>query len=170
MSRPIPTRVVGHLTLQEQRGGGDADEERNKKPWESDLVKQHAVYSLGVYDSARRKHYKIGQFIAPATGRNPDAKLTHFINLDARFALSDTLVFVIGGCQATTQPIYIFATKTLRGQRQAILIGYWPVDYTDPRIGLEKTDDGIIIVPVGDRVTAIQTLIAECKCQVLEHR
>ncbi len=166
LARPIPTRVVGHLNLKER----EEDGEEGKRPWESDLVKKHAVYSLGVYDSARRKHYQIGHFIAPETGRNPDAKLTHFINLDARFALSDTLVFVIGGCQATTHPIYIFATKTLRGQRQAIPIGHWPVDYTDPRIGLEKTDDGIIIVPAGDRVTAYQTLIAECKCQVLEHR
>lgn len=166
LARPIPTRVAGTLTLQETSGKDRAEE----KPWESELVKRHAVYTLNVYDSARRKHYMVGRFIAPETGRNPAAKLTHFMHLDARFALSDTLVFVICGCQATVQPIYIFATKTISGQKHATLIGYWPVDYTDPRIGLEKTDDGIVIVPVNDKTVAIQVLISECACIVAEHR
>ncbi len=164
LTRPIPTRVVGTLNLRERQ------QEDVDKPWESDLVKQHAVYTLGVYDSVRRKHYMVGRFIAPETGRNPKAKLTHYMNLDARFALSDTLVFIVGGCQATSQPIYIFATKTVSGQRHAVLIGYWPVDYTDPRIGLEKTDDGIVIVPVNDKTIAAQVLMSECSCVVAEHR
>jgi len=134
------------------------------------MVKQHAVYMLGVYDPGKRIHYRIGPFIAPETKFNPDARLTHYIRLDTRFGLGKTLVFLIEGCQATQQPIYIFATKTRQGQKQAVLIGYWPVDYCDPAISIEDTDDGLVIVQASEKAFAIQTLVAECKCLMMERR
>ena len=172
LARPIPTRVVGKLHLQERDTGGDRHKNSpaEDKPWESMMVKQHAIYTLGVYDPLKRVHYTIGPFIAPETKLNPEARLTHFMRLDTRLGLSKTLVFVVEGCQQTRQPVYIFATKTRQGQKQAVLIGYWPVDYCDPRIGLEETDDGLVIVPAHDKATAMQILVAECKCLMMEHR
>ena len=171
-TQPIPTRIVGPLTLNPKGGGGNNDsaiiEHRR-------IVRERAVYSLGVYDPKNRKHYSGGPFVSPAAGLNPDARLSHYMRFDARLIDKRSLVFIIEGCrqpmhvdsgEQEQSPIYIFATKTVSGHRHAAIVGYWPVDYTDPSVGLTNEDDGLIIVPATSTSSAKQIVVSECKCIV----
>lgn len=163
----IPTRVIGRLPLK-------AKKQSLVNPWDSELIERHKVYQLDVYDATTRSHSTIGPFIAPATGLNPNAQTMHYMRIDARVDKSN-LIFTIEGCQKTNQPIYIYTITTAAatkraGVRRALLIGYWNVDYTSPRISLHNSDESIVIIPSNDPLVAAQRLVAECKCTLINSR
>lgn len=156
-SSAIPTHVVTSLSLKlKNRPTID--------PWESEIIKNNAIYSLEAYDTASRKHYVLGRFVSPETGIDPLAKKMHYIRVDAATGKTDQLRFMIGGCKTTNVPIAIFAVYSKNGVQYASRIGGWKTDYVDPQICIKETDERIIIVPSGDPAEAARIVVAECQC------
>lgn len=162
---PIPTRVIGRIHL----NGTDST---SAAAWSDPIVEEKAIYRLAYFNKETKRHHQVGPFVAPATGRNPNVSIMHYMWLDARLVDKNKLVFVIKGCQevANSRPLFFYALKMREGQRYAMQIGHWAVDYTDPTIGIVDDDEGIAIIPASDELEAAQIIMQEAKCTVIDMR
>jgi|WetSurMetagenome_2_1015567.scaffolds.fasta_scaffold00184_38 hypothetical protein len=101
----VPTRVIGTLPT----------EFKTHYLFEaasSEEIVARAVYSLRIYDNAKRCHLTVGSFVSPAATQDPNVRTLHYLRLDMTINRQSDYVYLIHGCQQVQHP-FVCASPSL---------------------------------------------------------
>ncbi len=146
---PIPTRVVSSL---------------HRPPA---VVKGRMVspYKLMGFDPQEQRCFDVAKFNPPTE----QGFVVHTVFLDFRLG-KDHWQYTIKGCQGQGDKVYIYAVSRETNGRCATFISSWNYGFVDPILLMRTNEEGILVVPAEDKLSAARIVIMEHNCTIRDIR